>query len=287
MKEECWVKKLSFNYGKDGVHTGEDPDQIPKSLQIKTKKTLGKPLGKIDFLIINNNNDILLDALLKLPFSLKNLINVFVWKFFALNIGLNKVSGKFSQEKLVIVRKLFSKVNGFGGVSILSKFVGIIHATFTSESNLAQTTEKTRVANVLVNTNLKKPIVHLNQTVVVKKIPVGTLTKAVRVVLSEFGMIMLIKMQLVELWQKAVVDPGCQLPVTLLLQNYVDNIVMEESLGKATSDKTAAFLGLFTSPKVAKFEAILEDLFALMLSLLAHLDNLVLAGGIISQPTSQ
>ncbi|KAG9301144.1 hypothetical protein G9A89_012527 [Geosiphon pyriformis] len=40
---------------------------------------------------------------------------------------------------------------------------------------------------------------------VVKKIPVGMLTEAVYTALSEFGVIKSIKMQLIKLWQKAVV----------------------------------------------------------------------------------
>ncbi|KAG9304918.1 hypothetical protein G9A89_010780 [Geosiphon pyriformis] len=71
---------------------------------------------------------------------------------------------------------------------------------------LAQTMEKTRVANILVNTNLKKSMVHLNQAVVVKKIPVRTLAEAVYTVLSKFKIIKLIKIQLVGLWQKTVVE---------------------------------------------------------------------------------
>ncbi|KAG9289479.1 hypothetical protein G9A89_008040 [Geosiphon pyriformis] len=57
-------------------------------------------------------------------------------------------------------------------------------------------TEKTRVANILVNTNLKKSTGHSNWTVVVKKIPIETLAKAIYTALSEFGIIKSIKMQL-------------------------------------------------------------------------------------------
>ncbi|KAG9286475.1 hypothetical protein G9A89_014641 [Geosiphon pyriformis] len=98
-----------------------------------------------------------------------------------------------SQKKLVIVRRLFSKVNGFGEVSTPSKFSGIICASFTSEASLAQTTEKARVVDILVNTDLKKSTIHLDQAVVVKEIPVETSAKAVRAALSEFGFVVLIK----------------------------------------------------------------------------------------------
>ncbi|KAG9285640.1 hypothetical protein G9A89_009280 [Geosiphon pyriformis] len=82
----------------------------------------------------------------------KNLVNVFVCKFFALDIGLDKITGKLSQEKLAVVRKLFSKVNGFGRASTPSKFAGIIRATFTSELSLVQASKKAEEAKILVNT---------------------------------------------------------------------------------------------------------------------------------------
>ncbi|KAG9295426.1 hypothetical protein G9A89_013455 [Geosiphon pyriformis] len=100
---------------------------------------------------------------------------------------LDKVAGKLSQKKLAVVRKLFSEINSFKEASTPSKFVGIIHASFISELSLAQVTKKVEAANILVNTNLKKSTGCLDQAVVVKKIPVGTLAKAVHVVLSEFG----------------------------------------------------------------------------------------------------
>ncbi|KAG9283983.1 hypothetical protein G9A89_005490 [Geosiphon pyriformis] len=61
-------------------------------------------------------------------------------------------------------------------------------------------------AKILVNTNLKKPIGHSDRAVVVKEIPVGTSVETVHTVLSEFGSVVSIKMQLVGLWQKAVVE---------------------------------------------------------------------------------
>ncbi|KAG9301415.1 hypothetical protein G9A89_018087 [Geosiphon pyriformis] len=60
-------------------------------------------------------------------------------------------------------------------------------------------------AKIMINTNPKKFTGHSNQTVVLKKIPIGISTEAVHTVLSEFGIIKSIKMQLVELWQKAIV----------------------------------------------------------------------------------
>ncbi|KAG9294892.1 hypothetical protein G9A89_003232 [Geosiphon pyriformis] len=206
MKKECLVEETSFDYGEDGALAGGDYDQTPTSSKVKTKKALDKPLGKIDFSKDGNDDGVLLDAPLELPPSMKNLVNVLVRKSFVLDIGLNKVTSKSSQEKLVMVRKLFSGINGFGRASTLSKFSGIIRVTFTSESGLIKATEKATGANIMVNTDLKRSSGRSDQVVVVKEIPIGTSAEAVRAALSKFGVIKAIKMQLIGLWQKAMVE---------------------------------------------------------------------------------
>ncbi|KAG9286020.1 hypothetical protein G9A89_022696 [Geosiphon pyriformis] len=198
MEEECLVKETSFDYGKGGALAGEDHDQTLTSSKVKTKKTLGKPLGKIDFSKGSDNNGVLSDAPLELFPSMKNLVNIPVRKSFALDIGLDKVASKSSQEKLVIVRKLFSGINGFGG--------RIIRAMFTSELSLIKATDKAASAKILVNTNLKKSSGQSDRVVVIKEIPIGTSAETVCAALSEFGVVKTIKMQLIRLWQKAVVD---------------------------------------------------------------------------------
>ncbi|KAG9299238.1 hypothetical protein G9A89_013886 [Geosiphon pyriformis] len=203
MKKKCLVKEISFDYGDGRAFTGKNLEQMLKSSKILIKKVLKKPLGKINFLNDNNDN-ILLDKFVVLSPLLKNLVNVFVKKSYALNINLNNVVGKSTQEKLVIIRKLFSKINGFGGASTPSKFAGIIRATFTSKSSLVQASKKTEKMKILVNTDLKKSSEHSDWAVILKKIPVGTSTEAVHAALSEFGVMVSIKIQLVGLWQKAV-----------------------------------------------------------------------------------
>ncbi|KAG9288906.1 hypothetical protein G9A89_019528 [Geosiphon pyriformis] len=205
MEKKCLVEKTSFNYRENKVLTGGDSKQTPKGSKILTKRALGKPLKKINFLD-DDDNDILLNTLLTLPSFLKTLVDISVRKSFALDIGLDKMVGKSFQEKLQVVKKLFSRINNFGRASTLSKFAGIIRTSFISESSLAQTFKKAEEAKILVNTNLKKSTGHSDQAVVVKEIPVGTLAEAVHTALSEFGIIKSIKMQLVGLWQKAVVE---------------------------------------------------------------------------------
>ncbi|KAG9294873.1 hypothetical protein G9A89_003213 [Geosiphon pyriformis] len=135
MEKKCLVEETSFDFGKDGTMTDMDHNEMPKGPSMITKKALGKPLGKIDFLGCGNNGDALSDILLELPLLLKNLVLVSVKKSFTLNIGLDKA-------------------------------------------------------------------------VVVKEILVETSAETVHTVLSVFGIIKLIKMQLVGLWQKAIVEFG-------------------------------------------------------------------------------
>ncbi|KAG9303425.1 hypothetical protein G9A89_013751 [Geosiphon pyriformis] len=206
MEEECLIEKTSFDYGKGSALTEGDHDQTPMGIKVKTKKALGKPLGKIDFLLDKDDDDVLLNTLLALPTSVKKLIAVSIHKSFALDIGLDKITGKSSQEKLVVVRKLFSRINGFGGASTPSKFAGIIWTIFTSESSLVKTIKMTTDANIMVNTDLKKSAGHSDRAVVLKKISIGMSAEAVHAALSKFGIIKLIKIQLVGLWQKAVVE---------------------------------------------------------------------------------
>ncbi|KAG9298002.1 hypothetical protein G9A89_018830 [Geosiphon pyriformis] len=199
MEEKCLIKKTSVNYGERSLFMEDNSNQTPKGLRLITKKALDKPLERINFLDNVDNDNILSNTSVVLPLFLKNLVNVSVWKFFVMNIELDKMVGKSSQEKLVMVKKLFLKVNGFKRAFTPSKFSKIICASFIFKSSLAQTTEKTRAANILVNTNLKRLSSCSDWAVIVKEIPVETLAKAVHAALSKFGMIKSIKMQLVGL----------------------------------------------------------------------------------------
>ncbi|KAG9297145.1 hypothetical protein G9A89_019426 [Geosiphon pyriformis] len=206
MEEECLIEETSFNYSKGSVLARGDYNQTPMGSKVKTKKALGKLLEKIDFSPNSDNDDVLLDVSLVLPSSAKNLVNVSVQKSFALDIGLNMVVEKSSREKLLVVRNLFSKINGFGGTFTSLKFAGIVRAMFTSELSLIKATKLAADTKILVNTNLKKLSGHSDWAVVLKKIPVKTLTEAVHTALSSFGVVVSIKIQLVGLWQKAVVE---------------------------------------------------------------------------------
>ncbi|KAG9304015.1 hypothetical protein G9A89_005925 [Geosiphon pyriformis] len=91
-------------------------------------------------------------------------------KLFTLNVKLSNVPGKTNNNNLNKAKKL--AVNG----------------------------------KILVNNNLRKANIHLNQKIIVKKIPVDLPKLAVESVFSKFGKIISIKIQLIGLGQKALVE---------------------------------------------------------------------------------
>ncbi|KAG9301260.1 hypothetical protein G9A89_012643 [Geosiphon pyriformis] len=105
-------------------------------------------------------------------------------------------------------------VNGFGEASTPSKFGGIIRATFTLEKTMMAAGKLANDHGIMVNTDLK------HSAIVMKKIPVKTSMKAVHAVMSEFGLIKLIKMQLVSLWQKAIIELENQNQADLLASKW-------------------------------------------------------------------
>ncbi|KAG9289774.1 hypothetical protein G9A89_015354 [Geosiphon pyriformis] len=198
MEKECLVEETSIDYRERNVFDDRDPNQTPKSsgLKIKTKKVLGKPLGKINF----DDGDFLDEsALLPPPLLFKFLVQVSVYKSFALNIDLVAIVEKSSQEKLNFIKNFFSGVNGFGGASTPSKFGGIICATFTFEKAMMAAANLANKHGVVVNTNFKHPGYNCtNQAIVLKEIPVRTSIETVHAAVSEFGIIKSIKMQLAD-----------------------------------------------------------------------------------------
>ncbi|KAG9299429.1 hypothetical protein G9A89_009381 [Geosiphon pyriformis] len=156
MEKECLVEETSVNYGENSVFVEGDPNQMPKSLRVKTKKMLGKPLSVIDYDTVNTDDNMLDNFfLLPPPLPIKLTIQVPVCKSFALDIDLVAITEKSSQEKLSFIRKIFSSVNGFGRASTLLKFGGIICVTFTSEKAMMAVGKLANDHGIVVNTNLK------------------------------------------------------------------------------------------------------------------------------------
>ncbi|KAG9302813.1 hypothetical protein G9A89_009590 [Geosiphon pyriformis] len=253
MEEECLVEETSVDYGNNGTFVEEDPDQTPKSLCVKTKKVLGKPLGVIDYDNVDAEDNVLDESLFLPPsLSVKPSVQVPVHKFFTLDINLVAVAGKSSQEKVNFVRKIFSSVNGFGRAFILSKFGGIIQASFTSEKMMMAAAQLANNHGVVINTDLKCPINnHMNRTIVLKEIPVRTSIEAVRAAISEFGVIKSIKMQLIGLWQKAVIKLEDQIQADFLAAEWFILIgkdvvhVAQADIDKQTWDARDEFRALF------------------------------------------
>ncbi|KAG9307151.1 hypothetical protein G9A89_016979 [Geosiphon pyriformis] len=126
-------------------------------------------------------------------------------KSFALDIGIFALFGKTIGDKLIVVKKIFYQVDGFRGVSASSKLPGIIKSSFTSELSLIKAKKITISEKILVNIDVRKPNSHSDQKVIVKEISVDLSRLAIELVFSKFGQVISIRMQLIRLWQKALV----------------------------------------------------------------------------------
>ncbi|KAG9307336.1 hypothetical protein G9A89_017164 [Geosiphon pyriformis] len=82
----------------------------------------------------------------------------------------------------------------------------IIRSIFTSEKSIEIAASLARKKEINVNSNLKKQGVHSNWAVVIKEIPMDMPKEMIIAVLAKFGKIKSIKIQLIGLWQKAVVE---------------------------------------------------------------------------------
>ncbi|KAG9298455.1 hypothetical protein G9A89_003678 [Geosiphon pyriformis] len=127
-------------------------------------------------------------------------------KLFALDIKLSAISGKTNSDKLITIKKIFYYIDGFGRASTSLKFPGIIKSSFTSKFNLDKAKELAICEKIFVNDNLRKVNIYSDQKIIVKKIPVDFSKSAVESVFSKFGKIVSIKMQLISLWQKVLVE---------------------------------------------------------------------------------
>ncbi|KAG9291986.1 hypothetical protein G9A89_017885 [Geosiphon pyriformis] len=108
-------------------------------------------------------------------------------KFFALDVEFSAVSDKISGNKLLHLKKIFYRIDGFGGASTPSKFSGIIKLSFTLESSLNKAKDLAVSKKILVNSEIRKINNHLNWEVIVRKIPVDLPKLAVISVFSKFG----------------------------------------------------------------------------------------------------
>ncbi|KAG9306906.1 hypothetical protein G9A89_000774 [Geosiphon pyriformis] len=174
--------------------SGDDEDVSMSGAIVNTSAVFGSPFSSLNFYI--NDDEVII----------KTLVEVSVKKLFALDINLSAVKKKSAMAKTQLIRKIFSLVNGFGETTTSSKFEGIIRSTFTSEKSMEMATSLVREKGIVINSNLKRQGIHSDQTVFIKKIPMNTPKKIIIAALAELGKIKLIKVQLIGLWQKAVIE---------------------------------------------------------------------------------
>ncbi|KAG9285360.1 hypothetical protein G9A89_010835 [Geosiphon pyriformis] len=89
--------------------------------------------------------------------------------------------------------------------AVPGKTNGIIKALFTSEFNMNKAKKLAICEKIIVNNDLRKVNSCSDWEVIIKKIPVNFPKLAIESVFSKFGKIVSIKVQLIGLWQKALV----------------------------------------------------------------------------------
>ncbi|KAG9290555.1 hypothetical protein G9A89_020925 [Geosiphon pyriformis] len=185
----------------------------PKTKRVKNDLVCGSPLGFLDYDMDDNDGGFLsplLDISLKKKWLdskiVKTQMEVAVKKSFALNINLSAVEGKLATAKTQVIRKLFSKINGFGGATTPSKFEGIIRLMFTSEKNMRKAASLAKKEGIIVNNNVKKQGLHSDQAVVIKEIPMDMPNDMIVAAVFKFGQVVSIQLQLIGLWQKTVME---------------------------------------------------------------------------------
>ncbi|KAG9304025.1 hypothetical protein G9A89_005935 [Geosiphon pyriformis] len=198
-------KNDNFFFGVGNNSLFDSAANIPKAKKIITDLICGSPFGLIDYGMDKDNGPlfpslkIFLDKKWVDPKIVKSQVEVFIRKFFVLDINFSAIEGKSVTAKTQFIRKFFSLVNGFGGTTTLSKFKRIIHSIFTSKENLKKAMLLAKNKGIIINNDLKKQEIHLNWVVIVKKIFIDMSKKMIIAALSEFGQVVSIQLQLIGL----------------------------------------------------------------------------------------
>ncbi|KAG9299249.1 hypothetical protein G9A89_013897 [Geosiphon pyriformis] len=156
------------------------PDSKINMLQAKcfnNGATVGSPLSSINY-DMNDEKEVSLPSHLSFslekvwvdPKIVKSQVEVAMKKLFTLDINLSAVEGKSATAKT------------------------------QKAASLA------RENNIIVNSDLKKQGICSDRAVVIKKILMDTLKEIIVAAVSEFGQVVSIRVQLIGLWQKAVVE---------------------------------------------------------------------------------
>ncbi|KAG9295908.1 hypothetical protein G9A89_006647 [Geosiphon pyriformis] len=194
--------------GNDGSFLGSAAT-TPKAKRVKNNLDCGSPLGLLDY-NMNDDDGGFLPPSLGIPLEKMwldpKIVKSQVEEILALDINLSAVEGKSATVKTHLIRKLFSKINSFGGATTPSKFEGIIRLTFTLSESMEKTVSLAKKNNIIVNNNLKRQGICSDRAIVIKKISMDMPKKMIIAAVSEYGQIVSIKVQLIGLWQKAVVE---------------------------------------------------------------------------------
>ncbi|KAG9289809.1 hypothetical protein G9A89_015389 [Geosiphon pyriformis] len=197
---------VSMSGGFDGFLL-DSAVNTPKTKRVNTGVNFGSPIGSLDFKMDEEvkplpsplRKKVLLDKIWINSKVIKTPVEVSVKKLFALDINLSAVEGKSAMKN-------FLNNQWFWGATTPLKFKGIIRSMFTSEKSMEMAASLARENKIVINTNLKKQGVHSDRAVVIKEILMDTPKEIIVATAAEFGEIRSIKIQLIGIWQKAVIE---------------------------------------------------------------------------------
>ncbi|KAG9304068.1 hypothetical protein G9A89_005978 [Geosiphon pyriformis] len=169
----------------------------PKAKRVNTGVNFGFSIGSPNFKMNEEMKPLPPPLRKKIPLDkiwinlkiIKISVEVSVKKSFALDINLLAVKGKLAMQKTQFIRKIFSKINGFGRATTLSKFEEIIRSTFTSEESMRKAASLAEKEGIIVNNNVRKQRLYSDQAVVIKEIPMDTLKNIIVAAVFEFGQV--------------------------------------------------------------------------------------------------
>ncbi|KAG9294135.1 hypothetical protein G9A89_021494 [Geosiphon pyriformis] len=149
-----------------------------KAKRVNTGAGFGFLLGSPNFYM--DDKEVVLPSYLSIslekkwidPKIIKTSMEVSIKKSFALDINLSAIEDKLAMAK----------------------------------TYMEMATSLAREKGIDVNNNLKKQGMRSDQAVIIKEIPMNTPKDMIITIVSEFGEIKLIRIQLIEMWQKTVVD---------------------------------------------------------------------------------
>ncbi|KAG9305775.1 hypothetical protein G9A89_001063 [Geosiphon pyriformis] len=237
----------------NGMDTNEEASENEE--RFNNGATVSFPLGSINYDMKEKDEVSLppckfffLDKVWVDPKIIKTQVEVTVKKSFTLDINFSAVEEKLATAKTQVIKKLFSEINGFGEATTPSKFEGIIRSTFTSEESMKRAASLAREKGIIVNSDLKRQEIHSDRAIVIKKILMDTPKDMIIAAVAEFGEIKSIYVQLVGLWQKAVVEFAKSKQASFLIEKDLVHVTMTVGDRKTWASRDWFRALLFTLP---------------------------------------